>query len=154
MAFVKCIGYLAAVGIVSFLIGRLLPDSWILEDCPVFRCFDWEKGGSVYNAFRIRKWQNRVPDMSKIFPKAMLEKKVTRNIRQDLPLMIRETCIAEFIHVLLCVAGLWCMVIWPGFGGFLMAFLYTLGNLPFIMIQRYNRPRLRALAEKMACRSR
>ena len=154
MAFLKCLFYLASVGIVSFLLGRLLPDSWILEDSAVFRCFDWEKGGSVYNAFHIRKWQNKVPDMSKLFPKVMQEKKVTRNLRQDLPLMIRETCIAEFIHVLLCVAGLWCMVIWPGFGGFLMSFLYTLGNLPFIMIQRYNRPRLRALHEKIVCRTR
>ena len=59
--------------------------------------------------------------------------------------MIRETCVAEFIHVLLCIASLGCLRIWPGFGGFCMAFLYTLGNIPFIMIQRYNRPRLVSL---------
>ena len=142
MELLKCIFYLAAIGILSFILGRLLPDTWFREDSWFFQCFDWEKGGRVYNAFHIRKWQNKVPDMSRLFPGIMQEKKISRNFREDLPLMIRETCIAEFIHWVLCIAGLGCLRIWPGFGGFVTAFLYTLGNLPFIMIQRYNRPRL------------
>ena len=153
MAFLKCILYLAFTGILSFLLGRLLPASWFREDSIFFRCFDWERGGAVYKAFSIRMWQNRVPDMSRLFPRLMQEKKISRNFREDLPIMIKETCIAEFIHMLLCVAGLGCLGIWPGFGGFCVSFLYILGNIPFIMIQRYNRPRLMGLQEKLSCRA-
>ena len=36
--------------------------------------------------------------------------------------------------------------IWPGAGGVLITVIYiVLGNLPFIIIQRYNRPRLQKL---------
>ena len=36
-----------------------------------------------------------------------------------------------------------CLRLWPGWGGVLVwAVWFLLGNLPFILIQRYNRPRL------------
>ena len=56
--------------------------------------------------------------------------------------MIQETCIAELVHGVLCIAGLYCFQIWPGTGGLLIAALNVLGNLPYIIIQRFNRPRL------------
>ena len=152
MSFLKCMLYLAALGVLSFLVGRLIPQEWIHADRFPFRCCDWEENGTVYNAFSIRKWQNKVPDMSKLFPRLMQEKKMTRNFREDLPVMIRETCIAEIIHWALCLASLWCLWLWPGFGGFCVAFLYSVGNLPFIMIQRYNRPRLVGLQARIACK--
>lgn len=47
---------------------------------------------------------------------------------------------AEMIHVLLSLTGLGCLVIWQGIGGVLVTAVYILlGNLPFILIQRYNR---------------
>ena len=37
-------------------------------------------------------------------------------------------------------------LIWPGAGGIIVTVIYILlGNLPFIIIQRYNRPRLQRL---------
>ena len=60
--------------------------------------------------------------------------------------MIQETCVAELIHMLLSVTGLACLAIWPGLGGIAVTIVYILlGNLPFIIIQRYNRPRLERL---------
>ena len=53
---------------------------------------------------------------------------------------------AEMIHFLLSLSGLACLVIWPGAGGIILTMVYILlGNLPFIIIQRYNRPRLQKL---------
>ena len=52
---------------------------------------------------------------------------------------------AECIHLLLPLAGLYCLRLWPGAGGVIVALLYFLGNLPFVLIQRYNRPRLQRL---------
>ena len=52
---------------------------------------------------------------------------------------------AECIHLLLPLAGLYCLRLWPGAGGIVVTLLYFLGNLPFVLIQRYNRPRLQRL---------
>ena len=63
--------------------------------------------------------------------------------------MVQETCIAEVIHILLSLTGLALPLIWPGPGGLLACAAYVLlGNLPFILIQRFNRPKLRMLLEK------
>ena len=60
--------------------------------------------------------------------------------------MIQETCIAEFVHIVLFVLGFGCVLIWEGPGGWMAAAVYNLlGNVPFILIQRYNRPRLQRL---------
>ena len=67
---------------------------------------------------------------------------------QRLPEMIRETCVAELIHLLLCLAGLHCLRLWRGVGGVAVAALNICGNLPFIVIQRYNRPRLKRLLRR------
>ena len=57
-----------------------------------------------------------------------------------------ETCVAELTHALLCIAGLALLWLWPGTGGIVLFALYVLlGNIPFILIQRYNRPRLQKL---------
>ena len=60
--------------------------------------------------------------------------------------MIRETCTAELVHNLLNIAGLWLLNLWDGIGGVVMYLVYVLlGNIPFILVQRYNRPRLKVL---------
>ena len=149
MGFIYCILYALFIGFLSFLLGRILPKSWFHSSWFPFRSGHWEKDGKIYDSlFHIRLWQARVPDMSKLFPRLMQEKKVTAHFRSELPLMIQETCIAELIHVLLCLLILPCLCIWPGWGGILFTFLYILGNFPFIMIQRYNRPRLLRVEEK------
>jgi len=64
--------------------------------------------------------------------------------------MLQETCVAEMIHSLLFVAGFHCLKLYPGTGGAVVVFLYnTFLNLPFIIIQRYNRPRLARLEKRI-----
>lgn len=149
--FRKCIYYLALLGISSFYIGRILPKKWFHSDWFPFRCFAIEKNGKIYEAIGIKRWKDRLPDMSKIFSRIMLPKKVPFDISQDkVMLLIQETCIAEFTHVLLSVLGIGCFFIWPGTGGMIVFLIWLfVGNLPYILIQRYNRPRLCKLAEQM-----
>lgn len=138
----SCIFYLAFTGILSFLLGRILPKNWFCPDRFPYQCFEWENGGHIYERIHIKSWQNKVPDMSKIFPNLMPRKQIDSVNMQILPRMVQETCVAEFIHLLLCVSGLWCIRLWSGIGGIFIAFLNTVGNLAFVVIQRYNRPRL------------
>ncbi len=139
----KCAKYLCITGVIAFFAGRILPKSWFRPDMVPFRDFAFEKKGKFYDKFRIRCWQNKVPDMSKILPVLMPSKNLSGNYKERLGLMLQETCIAETIHVILCFTGFYCLKLWPGMGGLIVALIHALFlNMPFIMIQRYNRPRL------------
>lgn len=140
---IRCIGYLAVTGILSFIIGRLLPKKWFNWEAPFFQCRPMEKGGKIYERFSIRKWKDIAPDMNKILPAFMPGRapKTMHSSREEVEGLLQETCVAEVIHLALAVVGFGCVHIWPGFSGLLIAVLNAIGNLPFIMIQRYNRPR-------------
>ena len=140
MNFLRCFVYLFMCGVVSFLLGRLLPYKWIREDRFPFSQCSFED--SLYERIGIRCWQKKLPDMSRIFPRLIPPKNLEGEMVHRLPCLIKETCIAELIHALLAVAALYCMVIWQGAGGIIVTILFEIGNLPYILIQRYNRPRL------------
>lgn len=150
MRFTYCLCYAAGLGVVSFVLGRLVPKEWFDYTRFPYRSFAFEKGGKIYETIGIAKWQSRVPDMSRIFPKLMPAKKIpARPDEQTLLVMIRETCAAEATHTLLMLAGLGVIVIWPCVWGVMLYLVYAiLGNLIFIIIQRYNRPRLVRLYER------
>ena len=144
MKFLHCALYLAITGIIAFLVGRIVPKSWFQADRFPYRYYPAEQ--KLYRVLGVKGWQSKVPDMSRIFPALMPAKKLTADTFADLPRMIQETCVAEMIHFLLSLSGLACLVIWPGAGGIILTTVYILlGNLPFIIIQRYNRPRLQKL---------
>ncbi len=149
MNFLKCFIYLARIGLFSFIFGRCLPKQIFNENLFPYKSFHWEQEGSIYKKLKIKKWQNMLPDMSKIVPKIIPQKKIDSNFKDNLPLMVSETCIAEFIHVILCVVGLNCISIWEGIGGILMAILNFFVNGLYVIIQRYNRPRLLKLKNKL-----
>lgn len=141
MKVLYCFLYLAATGIGGFLLGRVVPKHWFRADRFPFRTKPWEE--KLYRALRVRQWQNRVPDMSRILPGMMPPKQLTPQTLHELPRMIEETCVAEATHALLSVTGLGFLRIVPGAWGVLWTIGYILlGNVSFIIIQRYNRPRL------------
>lgn len=140
--FFNCFVYLAICGSVGFIVGRLIPRSWINWNEPPWSSFSWECSGRIYDAFHIKRWQNKVPDMSKITKGIMPQKKMHSRKSEDIEIMILETCIAELIHLLLMLMGFGCIGIWDGPGGVIVSIAYFIGNIPYIMIQRYNRPRL------------
>lgn len=143
--------YLVFISIISFPLGRMIPKQWVHYDRFPFRAAAWEDGGKVYHCFGIRKWQHKMLDMSKIMTKCMKRKELPENCSEDdIRYLLDETCIAEFVHVVLCIFGIYCMHLWRGVGGIVFYILYiTLGQFPYIMIQRYNRPRLARLYQRM-----
>ena len=144
MKFLACIRYILMLGVVSFVTGRLIPKHWFHADHFPWRCDPAEQ--QLWKLLRVKQWQAKAPDMSRIFTHIMPAKKLTEETISDLPRMIEETCVAEWIHLMLSLAGLVMLKIWPGMGGVCITLVYILvGNLPFIIIQRYNRPRLQKL---------
>ena len=61
-------------------------------------------------------------------------------------LLVQETCVAEAVHTASILLGLGALWLCPGWGGVVLWLIwFLLANLPFILIQRYNRPRLMRL---------
>lgn len=153
--FLKCICYLSALGLMMFLLGRILPKSWFCGERFPFRPFRFEKEGRIYRAVSVEKWKEAVPDMSVILPSLMPSKRLPKKLTtQHIKRMIQETCVTEWTHVLLCLLGFGCVFLWRKAGGCLLSTLYMLGNLPYIIIQRYNCPKLIGILRRLENRER
>ena len=149
MKLLNCVLYLVLTALIGFLAGRIIPKKWLNPHAGIFCSFKFEQDGKLYEKLGIRKWQKRVPDMSRIFPSLMPPKNLSGHYEARLPLMIEETCMAEATHIVMSFVGIGCLWICPGFGGILLTLIdILLFNLPFILIQRYNRPRLIRLHQK------
>lgn len=144
-----CLIYITAVGLISFALGRLIPREFLDENSFPFRSFGFELGGRIYEKLGIKSWMNRLPDMSRMLPQLMPTKKLDGKMTEKLPVMIKETCIAELVHILLIPAGFVCLFIWRGTGGAIVTAVYEIINFLFILIQRYTRPRLIGLYQRV-----
>lgn len=123
-------------------IGNLYNRNWVLWDKFPFRPFFWEKSGKLYRKLQVRRWKVRLPDASKRW-KDMYEKRVSlQPDKENLRRLIQETCVAEIVHYQLIFLSLPLLKFWPGPGGIVSFSLCGAGNLLFVIIQRYNRPRL------------
>ena len=102
----------------------------------------------MYEKLGIKRWKDYLPDMSKIMPD-MVKKKMSAAKEQGTAVLIAETCVAECVHWALIVLSLGIFLFWRGGWAVLFWLVYNiLGNVPFIIIQRYNRPRLVMLEER------
>ena len=146
--FWKCAAHLLVLALIAHPLGQRLPSRFQPDRFP-FRAWKWEKGGRIYAKLRIDSWKKLVPDMSRLLPDM---------VRKELPAsgavtaaqasqLVQETCRAEVVHGASCLLGLAFLWLWPGWGGAAVVLVWVLlANLPFILIQRYNRPRLVRLA--------
>ena len=103
--FLMCLLYIAALGVLSFVVGRLIPKHWFHADRFPWVCHPAEQ--KLWKRLHVRKWQAKIPDMSRIFVKIMPEKKLTKENYENLPRMIEETCVAEWTHILLSYRRSW-----------------------------------------------
>ena len=145
MEFLYCLIYLLFISVFIYVIGRIYPRKYIFENAFPFNSFAFEKQGKIYDKINIKKWKTKLPDaslvMCKIFPKHILKKRIDK--KTCIPLLIKETCVAEATHFFACIFGFGCTYIWRKNGGFILSVAYAIANIPFILIQRYNRPRLK-----------
>ena len=136
--------YLFSVSILVFLLGRIFPRRLLRAQAFPFKSFGFEREGAIYLRVGIMKWKTKLPDASlllaRLFPRLMPKKRLEGEAK--IAVLIKETCIAEMAHAAVAVLGFGCVWIWEGIGGWLLSLAFLLGNIPFILIQRFNRPRL------------
>lgn len=144
--------YFIVIGQGCFYFGLALPRRLFDEDSFPYKPFKWERDGRFYDKFRIKKWKAIVPDMSMI-TKLIFPKRIKANVTSaELDRLVKESCVAEMIHYVLCILSIGFYHIWKSKTGVILTILYFIGNVPYIMIQRYNRPNFISLREKLKLR--
>ncbi len=136
------LGYIVALVLLSHFFGELLPRKWFNWRKKPFASFAFERNGEIYDKLHIKKWKRKVPDLSKLM-KYMVPKKVSfRDSSKEVDMLLRELCVAETVHFSLIIASFGIFFIVRSWFSIMLCCLYALGNVPFILIQRYNRPHL------------
>ncbi len=140
---VNCIVYTLLV-VVRAWVDVVLPERFFRPERWWFRTRDWERDGEVYRGLlRIDRWKDRLPalDTWHRFSKKRLSDANHSYLRR----FVIETCRAESNHVR-AVASVVLMRVWTPLDLWLTCLVIAVaGNLPFILIQRYNRPRLQRI---------
>lgn len=135
-----------AIHLTIAYIATILPSGLINVESPIYREWNWEKGGMIYEKyFRIRMWKELLPDGSALFKKGFRKKRMVTVSREYIEKFIIEVCRAEMAHwiVILCSP---VFFIWnPLWAGIVMILYAIAANMPCILAQRYNRIRLRRL---------
>jgi len=128
------------------LTSMLFPHRLLNPKNKFFRAKTWEAGGEIYQRlFKVRYWKAALPELSDFFKKLFSKKKMKTFDSEYLQSYIIESCRAELTHF--CIIGISLLFpLWAGLSVSLIIIYISLAlNLPFIVIQRYNRPRIQHL---------
>jgi glycosyl-4,4'-diaponeurosporenoate acyltransferase len=128
------------------LLDPLIPAAWLNPNRWPFRAFSWEDGGEYYRrVWRIETWKHRLPTFAG--GTRFSKRSLTGSDPEYLNQFIVETCRGESNHVR-AIGSVVIMKLWtPTALWVVLLAIAVAGNLPFIAIQRYNRPRLRRTLE-------
>lgn len=110
----------------------------------------------LHSLIKIPYWKDKLPQFNLLFDKSKLGS-VTADHIDD---FIRETCKAEVVHLSIAVLGFLSLLFTfvtgdaSDFWIFLtIAVIIGLCQIPFVLIQRYNRPRLLRLRDRLAAKA-
>jgi glycosyl-4,4'-diaponeurosporenoate acyltransferase len=125
--------------------SRLSQDGWLL------RPRRFETAGRWYRRrLRVHRWKDKVPEAGNLFRDGISKRRLPGRDIAGLQLFARETRRAELAHWWAMACGP-IFIIWnPPLAAGLLVSYGVLVNLPFIMIQRYNRFRILALTERLS----
>ena len=133
--------------IVFFIVCLKLPDSKYDPEKDCYAEKSWEQGGRWYRQnLKIQLWKDKVPQY--IGKEGFSKQHLTDVSVEYLDRFITETCRGEWLHWKDCLCAVVTLLINPLMVGVLMSFFILLANLPFALIQRYNRFRLQVLRKK------
>ncbi|MET1249004.1 glycosyl-4,4'-diaponeurosporenoate acyltransferase [Sporolactobacillus sp. STCC-11] len=143
LALINNILVFVIISIINTVISIKLPIAIFHHDSWLFKVRAWEKDGYFYQHwFSVKRWKNSLPELSDFLSFLFSKKQMKQYSTEYLCRFALETCRAELVH--------WCIIIssllftkWNHTGISLFIFGFAvLCNLPYIIIQRYNRPRI------------
>lgn len=141
------------IGIVSGLLIAAIPANVFKpHKHSTYHDFKFEHGGRFYDRhFKITLWKDKLPQFSEITHKGFSKGSLKGINKEYLGRFYLETVRAEFCHrVLILIAPVFDLLNSNEIWGITFTILFVLGNIPFIMIQRYNRPRIKKIMTSSA----
>ena len=135
-----------AWGILQPLIAYLctrIPVSAFSASTWLFRPRAWERDGAIYQRiFWVRRWKDWLPSGGAVFEGGFSMRRIASSDAIYLHRWLHETCRAELTHwIAVLVSGLFFLWNRPLVALFMVVYALA-ANLPCIIAQRYNRPRL------------
>lgn len=137
--------------LIVLFVCRVLPYSFF--DCNRFsyRPHKWEQNGKFYTKWlKIKRWKDHLPQYVAAdgFSKRQL-KSFEKIDKEYVELFITETCRAEWNHYVCSLYFIVSFLVnkWPY--SLIFALIPIFANLPFLIIQRYNRLRLIKFSQKI-----
>lgn len=131
------------------LIARNIPNQFFEKNQKCFRTRKWEKAGTIWQKlFRVRSWKPYLPDGTKITNKGFDKTHLKHFDQAGLQQFVLETRRGEFAHWLMIPPALLFFLWNPPWAGWIMVTYAFVANFPFIIVQRYNRPRLERLVQR------
>ncbi|EXJ16992.1 glycosyl-4,4'-diaponeurosporenoate acyltransferase CrtO family protein [Imhoffiella purpurea] len=127
----------------SGYLAYLLPNAAIGRLPLVNASYSWENDGKFYEGLGIRTWKDRLPEAGAFFPGGFSKRRLLRQDASYLGKFVLETSRAECSHWLTWGLSLTFFAWNPWEIGVVMLVYGALSNIPFILVQRYNRARLR-----------
>lgn len=109
----------------------------------LFKEREWEKGGQFYqDKLKVKNWKKHMPELGD-FVKSVFPKKYIREYSKEYLLVyLTESCKAELTHWAIILSTL-IMGLWNDFNMTLLMLIIAFSlNIPFVIIQRFNRPRI------------
>jgi glycosyl-4,4'-diaponeurosporenoate acyltransferase len=130
---------------IGFLCSRI-PLDRIHPEKIWFQTFKWEKGGEIYERiFHVRSWKKWIPNGSGLYPDGFSIKNLPDFDVKTIERWLKETCRAEICHWLMILPG-FLFFLWNSVEvGWGMVVYAVINNLVPIVMQRFNRPRLRMI---------
>ena len=124
-------------------LSQRIPDRVLDHSLWLFRTRLWERHGAIYEEiFRVRKWKSLIPSGGTVFRGGFSLKRLVSHDQEYLRKWVLESCRAEVTHWI-CLPTVLLFFLWnPLLGDILNTIYVVVANVPCIIVQRYNRPRL------------
>lgn len=132
-------------------ISLLLPDRWLEPGLPLWRARRWEQNGRIYErVFHIKSWKRLLPDGGTLWKKRGYQKRNLNDYSEEnLRRFLIESARGELMHWI-AISPFWVFGLFaPDYVVWIMLAYALAVNLPCIIAQRYNRPRVRALFKRL-----
>jgi glycosyl-4,4'-diaponeurosporenoate acyltransferase len=148
-AIALCFLLWAVIQTLISLLCLKIPNRYFRPDRFPFASFGFERGGDIYREWlKVNRWKKYLPDGGALMGVEFRKKNLEHVTHANLQRFLTESCRAEMTHVL-AIIPFWVFgfvappeVIW-------MMLIYAIAvNLPCIIAQRYNRPRVQSLMKK------
>ncbi len=132
--------------IIQFIISiviSILPDGIFNPEGFLFKCREWENQGKIYEElFKIRSWKTKLPVSHDLSYEVINLRELRLNGTKHIKRYLSKSCKAEAIHILASFIMIVFIFRYDLLVTLIIVMITSLINIPFVIIQRYNRPRL------------